>query len=470
MTELHELSAIEQAAAVRAGEVAPVELVRHYLARIERLNERYGAFVTVTGEQAIAQAEAMTGRSEHPTPLSGVPTAIKDLTPTAGVRTTYGSRAFADHVPDRDAHVVTLLRRGGMISLGKTNTPEFGLCCYTDNDLVGPARNPWDRARAAGGSSGGAAAAVALGLAPVAHGSDGGGSIRIPASSCGLFGLKTSRGRISSGPDGTDVSGLSVQGPLARTVRDAAAMLDLMAVPMPGDPHWAPPLPDGETFLGHAGREPGRLRIGRYAKPAASGVDVDPACVEAWEHASRVLEGLGHEVEDIPAPFDPEVFAFFVTVWGVQSLAHGVDADAEESLRPVTRAWREYGRPIDGPAFAAAVGGMQRAARASIEATARYDAVLTPTLAALPQPVEFFDEKDTEPLDNLRRQRAFTVFTGVYNMTGQPVANLPLHRTGDGLPVGVSLVGRPAGEAALLALCAQVEAAAPWHHHRPPEW
>ncbi|MDL4819535.1 amidase [Actinomadura opuntiae] len=470
MTELHELSALEQAAAVRAGEVAPVELVRHYLARIERLDERYGAFVTVTAEQAVAQAETMTGRSEHPAPLSGVPTAIKDLTPTADVPTGYGSRAFADHVPGRDAHVVSLLRRGGMISLGKTNTPEFGLCCYTDNDLAGPARNPWDRARTSGGSSGGAATAVALGLAPVAHGSDGGGSVRIPASCCGLFGLKTSRGRISAGPDAAEVNGLAVQGPLARTVRDAAAMLDLMAVPMPGDPHWAPPLPAGETFLGHAGREPGRLRIGRYAKPAAPGIDVDPACVEAWEHASRLLEDLGHEVEDIPTPFGPEVSDFFITVWGVQSLGHTVDADDEEKLRPVTRAWREYGRRIDGAAHAAAIAGMQRAARAAVEATARYDAVLTPTLAALPQPVEFFDEKDTDPLDNLRRQSAFSAFTSVYNMTGQPAANLPLHRTGDGLPVGVSLVGRPAGEANLLALCAQVEAAAPWHHHRPPEW
>jgi amidase len=477
MTELHELTALEQAAAVRAGEAAPAELVRHYLDRIERLNDRYGAFITVTADQALAQAEAMTGGAvtdaaagERSTPLSGVPTAIKDLTPTAGVPTTYGSRAYAGHVPERDAHVVTLLRRGGTISLGKTNTPEFGLCCYTDNDLAGPARNPWDRARAAGGSSGGAAAAVALGLAPVAHGSDGGGSIRIPASSCGLFGLKTSRGRISAGPDGADVNGLAVQGPLARTVRDAAAMLDLMAVPMPGDPHWAPPLPDGDTFLAHAGREPGRLRIGRYAEPAAPGIDVDPACLEAWEHATRVLEGLGHVVEDIPTPFGPEVSDFFVAVWGVQSLGHAVEADAEESLRPVTRAWREYGRRIDGAAFAAAVGGMQRAARASIEATARYDAVLTPTLAALPQPVEFFDEKDAEPLDNLRRQSAFSAFTSVYNMTGQPAANLPLHRTEAGLPVGVSLVGRPAGEAALLALCAQVEAADPWIRHLPPEW
>ncbi|MBO2457435.1 amidase [Actinomadura violacea] len=473
MTELHELSALDQAAAVRAGEVAPAELVRHYLARIERLNERYGAFVTVTADRAIAQAEALTGAAaadEHAAPLAGVPTAIKDLTPTAGIPTAYGSRAYADNVPERDAHVVELLRRGGMISLGKTNTPEFGLCCYTDNDLIGPARNPWDRARGAGGSSGGAAAAVALGLVPVAHGSDGGGSIRIPASSCGLFGLKTSRGRISTGPDGADVSGLAVQGPLARTVRDAAAMLDLMAVPMPGDPHWAPHLPDGETFLGHAGREPGRLRIGRYAEPAAPGVDVDPACVEAWEHASRVLEGLGHEVEDIPTPFGPVVSDLFITVWGVQSLGYAVAADAEESLRPVTRSWRAYGRGIDGAAFAAAIGGMQRAARASIEATARYDAVLTPTLAAPPQPVEFFDEKDTEPLDNLRRQSAFSAFTSVYNMTGQPVANLPLHRAEGGLPVGVSLVGRPAGEAALLALCAQIEAADPWIGHRPPEW
>ena len=219
--------------------------------------------MTVTAEQALEQARAAAElarrRAADLPPLHGVPTAIKDLTSTAGIRTTLGSRPFARNVPDTDAHAVTLLRAAGTISLGKTNTPEFGQVCYTDNDITGPARSPWDQRCNAGGSSGGAAAAVAAGLLPFAHGSDGGGSIRIPASVCGLVGLKPSRGRVSSGPVAADAPGLSIQGPITRTVRDAAAMLDALAHPMPGDPYWAPPLPPGETFLGYAGRVPGRL-------------------------------------------------------------------------------------------------------------------------------------------------------------------------------------------------------------------
>ena len=203
---------------------------------------------------------------------------VKDLNLTAGVRTTFGSAVFADSVPDVDDHVVSLLRDAGTVLLGKTNTPEFGLPCYTENAVAPPARTPWDLERMAGGSSGGAAAAVAAGLAPVAHGNDGGGSVRIPASCCGLVGLKPSRGRVSGGPIKGDVSGLPVEGVLARTVRDAAAVLDVMAVPMPGDPSWAPPLPPGETFLAHAGRTPGRLRVGRFATPVIAEATVHPEC------------------------------------------------------------------------------------------------------------------------------------------------------------------------------------------------
>jgi amidase len=464
-TQLHALGALEQAAAVRKGEVGPVELVQHHLDRVERYDEQFGAFLTVTSDAALAGAAAAQERradGDLP-PLFGVPTAVKDLVDTAGVRTTYGSTAFAAHVPEADAYSVTRLREAGTISLGKTNTPEFGCCCYTDNDVAGPARNPWDPALSAGGSSGGAAVAVALGLVPVAHASDGGGSIRIPASVCGLFGIKPSRGRVGSGPTGIEVNGLSVQGPLARGVRDAAALLDALAGPEQGDPHWAPPLPPGETFLSHAERSPGRLRIGRYARPAAEGVTVDPVCVAAWEHASRLLEDLGHIVEDIPTPFGSEISGHFVTAWGVQSLGHALDAGAEELLRPVTRAWREFGRGVSGEQLAAAITGMQRAARHAVRATSGYDAVLTPTLATLPQPLEFFDESG-DPLDNLRRQSAFSAFTSPYNMTGQPAVNVPLYWTPEGgIPVGVSLVGRPADEATLIALSAQLEEAHPWH-------
>ncbi|MET8032232.1 amidase [Streptomyces sp. NPDC005345] len=463
-TAPHALTALEQAAAVRTGGISPVELVRHHLARAEEFDGHYGAFLTRTPEAALDRAAALekTPRRAAPGALTGVPTAVKDLVETAGVVTTYGSKVFAGHVPEVDAHSVRRMREAGTVSLGKTNTPEFGCCCYTDNDLAGPARNPWDPSLSAGGSSGGAAVAVALGLVPVAHASDGGGSIRIPASLCGLFGLKPARGRVSSGPAGAEVTGLAVQGPLARSVRDAAALLDVLAGPEPGDPHWAPALPPGETFLQHAERDPGRLRIGRYATPAANGIAVDPECVAAWEHVSRLLEGLGHEVEDIPTPFGPEIGDHFVTAWGVQSLGRTVDPEQEELLRPVTRAWREYGRQVTGEQFAAAVDGMQRAARRAVEATQAYDVVVTPTLATLPQPVEHFDESG-DPLVNLRRQSPFSAFTSPYNMTGQPAVSLPLYWTAEhGLPVGVQLVGRPAGEATLVALSAQLEAAAPW--------
>lgn len=462
-TRLHELTALEQAAAVRGGEVAPLDLVRHHLARTEQYDERFGAFLTRTPEAALSAAAALRGReAADRSALFGVPTAVKDLVDTAGIPTTYGSKAFAGHVPAVDAHTVTRLREAGTVSLGKTNTPEFGCCCYTDNDLAGPARNPWNPALSAGGSSGGAAVAVALGLVPVAHASDGGGSIRIPASVCGLVGIKPSRGRVSSGPSGAEVTGLAVQGPLARSVRDAAALLDVLAGPEPGDPYWASPLPDGETFLGHAGRSPGRLRVGRYAAPAAEGVAVDPACLAAWEHASRLLESLGHTVEDMPTPFGPEISEHFVTAWGVQSLGRPLDSGREALLRPVTRAWREYGRAVSGERFAAAVTGMHAAARRAIRATQRYDVVLTPTLATLPQSVEHFDESG-DPLVNLHRQSAFSAFTSPCNMTGQPAVSLPLYWADGGrVPVGVQLMGRPVDEATLIALSAQLEEACPW--------
>jgi amidase len=472
MTDMHNLSALQQAAAIRAGEFSPAEIVAHYLDRIDRLNDALGAFITVTPDLAVAQARAATERIAAGTddlpPLFGVPTAIKDLATTAGVTTTLGSRAFADQVPDTDAHIVSALRAAGTISLGKTNTPEFGTSPYTDNDLVGPARSPWDARCSAGGSSGGAAAAVAAGLVPFAHGSDGGGSIRIPASVCGLVGIKPSRGRISNGPVGTDAHGLSVQGPLARTVRDAAAMLDAMSGTLPGDLFSAPPLPEGETFIGQADRDPGRLRVGRYAKPA-NGAVPDDACLRALDDVSKKMQSLGHDVIEIDAPFDGSVAGFFNTIWGVKALDTQVAADDEALLRPVTRAWREYGRTVSGADYAAAVTGMLRATRRALLLTEGLDIVLTPTLGRPPQLIEHFSE-DGDIMENLRRQGEFTPFTAVYNMTGQPAVSLPLHWTEAGVPIGVSLVGQPFGEATLISAAAQLEAAFPWADRHPDCW
>ena len=476
MAELHDLSALEAAAAIRRREVSSSELVAHCLDRIQRLDGELGAFVTVTAEAAreqARQADAQVASGAELPPLHGVPTAIKDLNLTAGTPTKLGSAVFADFVPAVDDHVVTLLRQAGTISLGKTSTPELGLPCYTETDIGPPARTPWDTARLAGGSSGGAAAAVAAGFVPIAQGSDGGGSIRIPASVTGLYGIKPSRGRVSRGPLDADSTGLSVLGPLARTVRDAAAFLDATAIPQPGDSAWAPPLPAGETFLQWCDRAPSKLRIGRYLQPPIPGAEVDPECRTAWEFASVLLESLGHEVIDIPMPMPAAVIPAFETVWAVSAASAPVDPTREARLRPLTRHLRAAGFRVSATEYSNALGVLKLASRQAIVATAQYDAVLTPTLAMPPRPIGWFCgtvENPVEPAEDFERQKRFTPFTAVYNATGQPAASLPLHWSADGLPVGVMLVGRPAGEAALLALSAQLEAAAPWADRHPAMW
>jgi amidase len=470
MTSLHELTALEQAAAVKAREVSPVELVEHYLDRIDRHSDAVGAFVTVTAEAARAAArvaeQAVVAGVELPA-LAGVPIAIKDLNAVAGVPMTLGTAAFAPLRPDYDDHVVTRLRAAGTISLGKSATPEFGLPCYTEPDGMPPARTPWDLTRSAGGSSGGAGAAVAAGLVPFAQGSDGGGSVRIPASVCGLVGIKVSRGRISNGPLLGDVTGLGCNGPLARTVADAVAMLDAMAGPMPGDPHWAPP--PAEPFAAAVGRDPGRLRIGRHRTPVIADTPVDGDCVTAWEETSSLLDSLGHDVEDIPSPFPPDLLPTFLVVWSASAAAVPVPADAELRLRPLTRWLREQGRSASAADFVAAMHQLQQAARRAVTATTGYDAVLTPTLAQPPARVGGLRD-DADPATDFAAQGRFTPFTSAYNMTGQPAVSLPLSWTAAGLPIGVMLAGRPAGEATLISLAAQLEAASSWADWHPPIW
>ncbi|CAN5632398.1 amidase [soil metagenome] len=472
MAELQDMSAGEQAQAVRRRQLSPVELTRHYLDRVERLDTRVGAFVTVTTDRAVEQARAAelllaAGRDELP-PLHGVPIAVKDLTQVAGVRCTSGAAVYADAVAPVDDHVVTLLRAAGTVLLGKTNTPEFGLPCYTEPDVAPPARTPWDLTRTAGGSSGGAAAAVAAGLVPFAHGSDGGGSIRIPASCCGIVGLKTSRGRVSNGPILGDLNGLGGHGCLARSVGDAALLLDAMAVPMPGDPHWAPPLPPGEAFADYATRDCTRLRIGRYRVPVIADAVVHPDCVAAYERASTLLDGLGHELIEVEPPFGPELVPAFETVWAVSAATAPVPAGQEDRLRPLTRWLRARGRDMPAPVYVAALAAMQSAARAAVTATWHLDAVLTPALASPPPPVGAMRD-DADPAGDFAAQKRFTPFTAPYNVTGQPALTLPVQRNADGLPISVQLVGRPAGEGGLLTLAAQLEAAC-GQLPQPPLW
>jgi amidase len=470
VAELHDLTALEQGDLVRRGEVSPLELTDHHLERADRL-DTVGAFVTLTPDLARDRATALTSElalsGPGESPLWGVPTAIKDLNLTAGVRTTFGSAAFADFVPEVSDGVTLALEDAGLVSLGKTNTPEFGSPCYTEPDVAPPAVTPWDRTRTAGGSSGGAAAAVAAGLVPVAQGSDGGGSIRIPASCCGLVGLKPTRGRISGHPVYGDPVGLATAGPIARTVRDAAAMLDVLAGRRVGDPAWAPP--PSEPFLSSCDRDPGRLRVARLIAPLITDTPVDPACTQAWEDASRLLESLGHEVVDVPPPLPPEAVPVFETCWAVLTALSVVPPEREHLLRPLTRWLSEKGRAVSGPEFGLAIGAMRRFAAAALTALAPYDAVLTPTLATPPVAVGAMRD-DADPERDFEAQKAFTPWTSAWNVTGMPAVSLPLHWTVDALPVGVMLAARPAEEGLLLALAAQVEAAAPWSDRRPPQW
>src|ERR1700729_201579 len=386
------MTVIELAAAIRAGELSPVEITNHYLDRIDRLSDQVGAFYTVTGDRARQEAAAAekavaqgTGyyRSALP-PLTGVPIPIKDLNMVAGVRMTFGSTLFADNVADQDDYVVAALRSAGIVITGKTATPEFGLPCYTETRIGPPARTPWDLARWAGGSSGGAAAAVAAGLAPAAQGSDGGGSIRIPSSVCGLFGLKPSRGRISNAPLLPDLAGLGTEGPLARSVADAALLLDVMTGNQPGDMYTQPPLPPGETFLACAHRPPGRLRIGRTLEHPIEGATVHPDCVAAYEDASALLASLGHEVEDVAMPFGPDAVPAFETVWYAMATLAPVDPAREDRLLPFTAYMRERGRETRArdPIFAQA--HLQLTVRQALAVLNGYDALLMPTLASPP--------------------------------------------------------------------------------------
>jgi amidase len=471
MTDLHDLSALEQASAIRTGETSATELVEHYSQRINKLDGDIGAFVTLTletaREQATAADRAVAGKEAVP-PLHGVPIAIKDLNMTEGVPTKLGSKAFDDFVPPFSDYVVEKLRAAGTISLGKTNTPEFGLPCYSETDVAPPARTPWDLSRSAGGSSGGAAAATAAGLVPWAQGSDGGGSVRIPSSVCGLFGIKVSRGRISRGPLQGDVTGLSWDGPLARTVRDAAAMLDAMQGPMPGDPHWA--APPTQSFLSYADTPPGRLRIGRTREPVVAGATVHPHVIEAYEAATELLTSLGHEVVDIAPPYDAaQLVPNFEILWAVSASGVPVAPEREELLLPLTRWLRDRGNNTSANEFTGAMSTLQAATRMGIEATSQYDVLLTPTVAQPPVPIGYFRETG-DPAEEFDRMKQFTPWTAVFNMTGQPAVNVPLHWSPDGLPIGVMLVGRPADEATLISLSAQLEEARPWRERHPAMW
>lgn len=472
MGDLHDLTLLEQATAIRERNVSPVDLVDHYLERIERLNDDVGAFVYVAAERArdaAAHSERAIADGEELGPLHGVPTAIKDLFLTADMPTGFGTGAFPPQDFGVDEAFVTKLRAAGCVLMGKTATPEFGAPCYTEPEGHPPARTPWDLTRSAGGSSGGAGAAVAAGLLPAAPGSDGGGSVRIPGSVNGLVGLKTSRGRVSVAPLNGDLTGLAVHGPLARTVRDAAALLDVIAGPTSMDWVWHAP-PRAGSFLAACDDEPPSLRIGRYRTPAVSDATLDPECVTAYDDASALLERLGHAVEDYTTTFvGDELIAQFEDLWATSFASLPIPDGLEGRLRPLTRWLRERGSKISAVEAFRALEELRSKARVELERSAVYDAVLTPTLAQLPALVGGLRDDD-DPRKDFDNQKRFTPFTAPYNLSGQPAITIPLHWTAQQLPVGIQLVGRPGDEATLFGLAAQLEAAAPWVQRTPACW
>jgi amidase len=450
------LPALEQARLVRERKVSPVELVDEYLARIERLDPVLNAYVTVCAEEALAQA-----RSPVNGPFAGVPLPIKDLVETAGIRTTFSCRAFADNVPAEDVELVRRIRAAGFVVLGKTNTPEFGTTAVTESELNGICRNPWETSRTPGGSSGGAAAAVAAGLAPLAQASDGGGSIRIPASCCGLFGLKPTRGRTSSAPYG-DSFGLSVQGPLARTVADAAAYLDATAGPEPGDPYVAPP-PE-RPFLYEVGAPPGRLRVALVLEPPTQG-RVDPACAAAARDAAALLAELGHDIEEVSIPWQSgDLAELFAIVWQTIPTLYAVPDRSQ--LEPLNAEFAARANATSSADYVRAYVQLQRYGRRVAAFVAGYDLVLTPTLALPPVPVGWVREPE-DAWEQYARAIEFTPFTPPVNVAGLPAASAPFSWTDDDLPIGVQLIASSGGEPVLLRVAAQIEEARPWVERRP---
>lgn len=466
MTDLAFLPATEQARLVRSKDVSPVELVETYLQRIEKFDPTLNSYVTVVGDQALEQARAaeaaVSDGAELP-PFHGVPISIKDLNATAGIKTTSSCKALADFVPAEDETTVRRIKDAGFIILGKSNTPEFGTIPATESELNGICRNPWNTDHTPGGSSGGAAAGVAAGLAPIAQGSDGGGSIRIPSSCCGLFGIKPARGRVSHAPGfGESLAGLSTDGPIARTVRDAAALLDALAGYESGDPYWAA---DPERpFVEEVGADPGKLRIGFTAKNALDS-PVDPSCTAALEEAATLLESLGHTVEEAePQVDDPNASSYFVTIWSTIAAYYG--NIPVEKMEPLNRMLAELGKGTSSFDYVQAVIGAHRLARQIVSLWDDYDLLLSPTLALPPLPIGWLLEEE-DPWAQFARAGLFAPFTPWVNLTGQPAVSLPLYWNEAGLPIGVQLVGPPADEAALFRISAQLEEARPWADKRP---
>jgi amidase len=471
VTDLLFRSAIELAGLVRSGEVSARELVEASLRRIEEVDGELNAWVLVDAEGALAAADEVRAGDERP--FCGVPIAIKDLfAPVAGLSLTQGSELFGDYTPRHDYGVVRRLREAGFVLMGKVNTPELGIPPVTEPRRHGPTRNPWDTERTPGGSSGGSSAAVASGTVPVAHGSDGGGSIRIPAACTGLLGLKPARGRISRAPELGDHF-LATDGALTRSVADTAAVLDVMAGYELGDATWAPP--PSEPFAQAARKEPGRLRVGLTLDMPIE-AELDPVCERAARDGAELLESLGHEVEEVQAPWKgADLLPVFSVLWAANvagGVRHGQMVSGTEptsdNLEPLT--WDLYQQALGFTSadFTVAFATLQAFARSIVSGLwSEHDVVLTPALAKRPVRIGEIDTCGENPRYEFKKSGEFTPYTAIFNVTGQPAISVPLFHGEDGLPVAVQLAGPPVGEAVLLSLAAQLEQACPWANRRP---
>lgn len=471
--DLARVDAIGQADLVRQGEISALELVEAAIARVERLNPGLNAVITPMFEQARDAA-----RGNLPAgPLAGAPFLLKDLGAVAwsGVRMAAGTSLLRDNVPDHDSYLVQRYRQAGLIVLGKTNAPELGLLPITEPRLFGPTLNPWSADHTPGGSSGGSAAAVASGMVPAAHGNDGGGSIRIPAACCGLFGLKPTRARSTFGPDcGESHGGVAAEHALTRSVRDSAALLDAIAGPAPGDPYCAP-LPD-RPFADEVGADPGALRIA-FSTRALRGSDVHPDCVQAVLNAAHLCEDLGHSVEEEAPPVDGSQFErMFLTVYA-SGLAAGVDdigaqcgrEVTEDDLEPVTWSFYQTGKACSASDYLMALDGLQRIARTVADFLVQHDLWLTPALGQPPLPLGSVDlPPDRLMTEGMERILSFVAFTPIANTCGVPAMSVPLHWSAEGLPIGTQFIAPFGDEATLLRLAAQLEEARPWADRLPP--
>jgi len=468
--DLADLDAIALATLVRKKEVSPLELVDAAIERIEAQNGRLNAVVWKGYDEArrVARGPLPAG------PFRGVPFLVKDIIARlAGAPLAEGSRLGKGYVPTYDSELVRRQKRAGLVIVGKTNVPELGILPTTESVYYGPCKNPWDPTRTPGGSSGGAAAAVAAGWVPMAHASDGGGSIRIPASCCGLFGLKPTRARNPLGPDHGDMfHGLVVEHAITRSVRDSAALLDATAGPDVGDPYMAPP-PE-RPFADEVGRDPGRLRIG-FIRTSPTGTTVHPDCVTAVMRAAELLESLGHHVEEkMPAIDGPGLARAFVGMWGgcigasVAELAaaSGVKP-GPDTLEPLTLALYQMADTTSSKTHLASLAYVQQMARSFAAYFEDHDVLLSPTNGEPPLPLGTLDSTPGNPIAGLIRAGVFVPFTPIANLTGQPAMSVPLDEV-NGLPIGVQFIGRYGDEATLFRLAAQLETARPWSRRRPP--